>query len=139
MSFLPTSPLRLDLLGSSPCCFTTIADLNYRDRDYSTVPDGAYFILVNTARLDIPADFAVPDMIKSRARDWKAAWFIAQTRVFSSQALFKVYPYLTSILLFSAGVVCIPPTDFYSEPHWSMGENFIRLLGTLSLTYITVY
>ncbi|KAL8290516.1 hypothetical protein RQP46_002774 [Phenoliferia psychrophenolica] len=70
-----------------------------------TIPDGAYFILVNTARLDIPADFEVPDMIKNRARDWKAAWFIAQT----------------------AGVVCIPPTDFYSEPHWSMGENFIRL------------
>ncbi|KAK4699580.1 kynurenine aminotransferase, partial [Phenoliferia sp. Uapishka_3] len=70
-----------------------------------TVPDGAYFILVNTARLEIPEDFPVPDMIKGRARDWKAAWFIAQT----------------------AGVVCIPPTDFYSEPHWSMGENFIRL------------
>ncbi|KAM0749870.1 PLP-dependent transferase [Meredithblackwellia eburnea MCA 4105] len=70
-----------------------------------TIPDGSYFILVNTERLEIPADFEVPDMIKGRARDWKAAWFVAQT----------------------AGVVTIPPTDFYSEPHWPLGELFIRI------------
>lgn len=40
------------------------------------------------------------------ARDWHAAWFVAQT----------------------AGVVSIPPTDFYDESHWGLGENFLRLL-----------
>jgi kynurenine aminotransferase len=76
---------------------------------------------VEIAGLQIPDDFEVPDMIKDRARDWKAAWFIAQT----------------------AGVVAIPPTvcsqsevfggritdaqvqDFYSEAHWPIGEQFV--------------
>ncbi|GAA5829172.1 hypothetical protein JCM11251_004149 [Rhodosporidiobolus azoricus] len=70
-----------------------------------TVPHGAYFVLVNTERLEIPADFEVPDLIKGRARDWIVAWFVAQT----------------------AKVVLIPPTDFYSEPHWHLGENYIRV------------
>ncbi|GAA5973367.1 hypothetical protein JCM11641_003095 [Rhodosporidiobolus odoratus] len=70
-----------------------------------TVPQGAYFVLVNTSRLEIPADFEIPDLIKGRARDWVAAWFIAQT----------------------AKVVLIPPTDFYSQPHWNLGENYIRV------------
>ncbi|BGP18974.1 hypothetical protein JCM10213_002606 [Rhodosporidiobolus nylandii] len=70
-----------------------------------TVPEGAYFVLVNTSRLEIPADFEVPELIHGRARDWIAAWFIAQT----------------------AKVVLIPPTDFYSKPHWGLGENYIRV------------
>lgn len=45
----------------------------------STIPEGAYFILVNVANLRVPADFEVPDMIKGRSNDWKVSWFIAQT------------------------------------------------------------
>lgn len=44
-----------------------------------TVPEGAYFVMVNTSRLEIPSDFEIPDLIKGRARDWVVAWFIAQT------------------------------------------------------------
>jgi len=44
-----------------------------------TVPHGAYFVLVNTSRLQIPEDFEVPTLIEGRARDWVCAWFIAQT------------------------------------------------------------
>ncbi|GAA5908816.1 kynurenine--oxoglutarate transaminase [Sporobolomyces salmoneus] len=70
-----------------------------------TVPHGAYFVLVNTSRLQIPADFEIPKLIEGRAKDWICAWFIAQT----------------------AKVVFIPPTDFYSKEHWSLGENWIRV------------
>ncbi|BGO88895.1 hypothetical protein NBRC10512_000527 [Rhodotorula toruloides] len=70
-----------------------------------TIPEGAYFVLVNTSRLEIPSDFEIPDLIKGRARDWVVAWFVAQT----------------------AKVVLIPPTDFYSREHWSLGENWIRV------------
>ncbi|GAA6042628.1 hypothetical protein JCM8097_008251 [Rhodosporidiobolus ruineniae] len=70
-----------------------------------TVPQGAYFVLVNTSRLDIPADFEIPEIIEGRARDWVVAWFVAQ----------------------KAKVVLIPPTDFYSKPHWGLGENWIRV------------
>lgn len=45
----------------------------------STLPEGAYFVLVNTSRLEIPSDFEIPDLIKGRARDWVVAWFVAQT------------------------------------------------------------
>lgn len=78
----------------------------------STLPEGAYFVLVNTARLEIPADFEVPDLIKGRARDWVVAWFVAQT----------------------AKVVLIPPTDFYSKPHWDLGKDWIRVCVALALS-----
>ncbi|GJN88082.1 hypothetical protein Rhopal_001038-T1 [Rhodotorula paludigena] len=70
-----------------------------------TVPEGAYFVLVNTSRLEIPADFEIPTLIEGRARDWVVAWFVAQT----------------------AKVVLIPPTDFYSQPHWNLGSDWIRV------------
>lgn len=90
----------------------------------STIPDGAYFVLVNTEALQIPADFAVPDMIKNRARDWYASWFVAQTCVSLPT---RTGASAHSLLLCSAGVVTIPPTDFYSEPHWDLGQDFIRM------------
>merc|ERR1711939_349208 len=70
-----------------------------------TVPDGAYYILVNIERLQIPDDFETLDIIKHKPNDWRAAWFIAKT----------------------AGVVTIPPTDFYSAGHTDIGEKFIRI------------
>lgn len=69
-----------------------------------TIPHGAYFVLVNTKRLEIPDEFESLDLIKSRGRDWRAAWFVAKT----------------------AGVVAIPVTDFYSKEHESQGEDWIR-------------
>jgi len=70
-----------------------------------TQPDGAYFIFVDIEKLKIPDDFETLDIIKDRTRDWRAAWFIAQT----------------------CGVVVIPPTDFYSKENANIGANYIRL------------
>jgi kynurenine aminotransferase len=70
-----------------------------------SIPDGAYFILLNTSQLELPSSFIAPDIIKGRARDWSVAWFVAET----------------------AGVVTIPPTDFYSVGNWSLGENYLRI------------
>lgn len=42
----------------------------------STIPDGSYFILVNTTRLQIPEDFVVPDMIVNRARDCSSLLYV---------------------------------------------------------------
>ncbi|KAM0787952.1 hypothetical protein ACM66B_006156 [Microbotryomycetes sp. NB124-2] len=69
-----------------------------------TIPDGSYFVLVNWEKMQIPDDFEVLPQIENRALDWKAAWFIAKT----------------------AKVVCIPTTDFYSEPDWNIGEKYVR-------------
>jgi kynurenine aminotransferase len=44
-----------------------------------SVPDGAYFVLVNTASLEMPEDFEVLELIKDRPRDWKMSWFIVKT------------------------------------------------------------
>ena len=43
-----------------------------------TIPEGAYFILVNTEKLELPASFIRPEILKGRARDWLVSWFIAQ-------------------------------------------------------------
>ncbi|PLW34057.1 hypothetical protein PCASD_14488 [Puccinia coronata f. sp. avenae] len=70
-----------------------------------TVPDGSYFVLVETSKVKIPASFEILSLIKTRSRDWHMCWFVAKV----------------------AGVVCIPPSDFYSSDHVSIGENFIRI------------
>ncbi|POW00248.1 hypothetical protein PSHT_13125 [Puccinia striiformis] len=70
-----------------------------------TVPDGSYFVLVESSKIKIPSEFEILELIKNRSRDWHICWFIAKV----------------------AGVVCIPPSDFYSSDHVSIGENFIRI------------
>ncbi|MBW0470785.1 hypothetical protein O181_010500 [Austropuccinia psidii MF-1] len=70
-----------------------------------TVPDGSYFVLVESTRIEIPEDFEIIDLVKPRPRDWHMCWFIAKV----------------------AGVVCIPPSDFYSPEHLSIGQNFVRI------------
>lgn len=67
-----------------------------------TMPDGAYFILMNNERIKIPDDFVIPDMVrmlinffetaeckpshyhpflqlKNRPKDWHVSWFMAHT------------------------------------------------------------
>ncbi|KAF8332076.1 pyridoxal phosphate-dependent transferase [Cantharellus anzutake] len=70
-----------------------------------TMPDGSYFVLVDNSSIQIPDDFVIPDIVnQGRPRDWIVSWFIVQT----------------------AGVVCIPPSDFYSPKHIPIGEQFSR-------------
>lgn len=69
------------------------------------VPDGSYFVLVEASKVKIPQDFEILELVRPRSRDWHMCWFIAKV----------------------AGVVCIPASDFYSQEHVSIGQNFIRI------------
>lgn len=70
-----------------------------------TIPQGSYFVLVNTERLHMPEDYVVPDIVKNRTIDWQKAFWIAET----------------------AGVVTIPPTDFYPPHLHDIGSKFLRI------------
>ncbi|CAH7689957.1 pyridoxal phosphate-dependent transferase [Phakopsora pachyrhizi] len=70
-----------------------------------TLPDGAYFVLVETSKIKVPEGFEMNEIVKERPKDWKLCWFIAKT----------------------AGVVCIPPSEFYCKEHVSICENYIRI------------
>ncbi|KAL7009123.1 arylformamidase [Cystobasidiomycetes sp. EMM_F5] len=61
--------------------------------------------MINTKRLHLPEDWVIPDIVKHRTRDWHLAFFIAQ----------------------KAGVVLIPPTDFYPEHLQHIGSDFLRI------------
>ncbi|KNE57821.1 hypothetical protein AMAG_04668 [Allomyces macrogynus ATCC 38327] len=72
-----------------------------------TVPDGSYFILVDTSRIAIPADewkeiCAVP--MPSTNRDWRVCYWLT-TKI---------------------GVAAIPPSSFYSPENAHLAENLAR-------------
>lgn len=58
---------------TSPCALAALFPSG------STVPQGSYFVMVNTKRLHLPDDYVVPDIVKKRTRDWQLAFFVAQT------------------------------------------------------------
>jgi aspartate/methionine/tyrosine aminotransferase len=91
----------INLVCHSKLPYSKLAALTFA----STVPQGAYFVLINVKRLKIPDNFEVLDQLKNRSRDWHAAWFFAQ----------------------EAGVVAIPCGDFYSDDHADMAANYVRL------------
>lgn len=70
-----------------------------------TIPDGAYFVLLETCQLEIPKDFEMIEPVKSKPRDWQICWFIAK----------------------QVGVVCIPASDFYSDQHQDLCPNYVRI------------
>ena len=43
-----------------------------------TVPEGAYYVLVNTSRIEIPEDFTFPAHMIDREPDYKMSWFFIQ-------------------------------------------------------------
>ncbi|KAH7875640.1 aminotransferase [Lentinula edodes] len=51
-------------------CFDTLG-LSY------TNPEGSYFILLDISRVEFPDDYAFPQSVLGRGRDFKACWFIA--------------------------------------------------------------
>lgn len=67
-------------------------------------PEGGYFVLVNMAKVKIPAEYTFPPHVESRPRDFKLAWFLIQ----------------------ELGVAAIPPTEFYTEQNAHLAENYIR-------------
>ncbi|KAH8915666.1 PLP-dependent transferase [Atractiella rhizophila] len=70
-----------------------------------TIPQGGYFVLVCTDKLNIPDSFEADPIVKGFAADYRTSFFITQT----------------------AGVVSIPVSAFHSEAHWGIGEHFVRL------------
>lgn len=73
----------------------------------ATVPDGSYFILLDTSRIRIPeADWQelckIP--LPSQNRDWKLCYWLT-TKI---------------------GVAAIPPSSFYSDSNSHLAENMAR-------------
>ncbi|CDZ96359.1 1-aminocyclopropane-1-carboxylate synthase, and related proteins [Phaffia rhodozyma] len=69
-----------------------------------TMPQGAYFILVDLGRFKWPENYVFPDYLEERGRDFKVCWFLGQ----------------------ELGVVAIPPSEFYTPDHVHIGERFAR-------------
>jgi kynurenine aminotransferase len=69
-----------------------------------TEPDGGYSVLVNFARLKIPAEYQFPEYIASRARDFKLSWF----------------------LIVEFGLAAIPPSEFYLVENAHVAEDYLR-------------
>jgi len=69
-----------------------------------TLPEGAYFILMDILKVTWPDDYPFPKSVEGRGRDFKACWFIAQ----------------------EFGVSSIPVSEFYCEEHVHIGEQYAR-------------
>ncbi len=67
-------------------------------------PEGGYFVLVNMAKVKVPADYPFPAHVESRPRDFKLAWFLIQ----------------------EVGVAAIAPTEFYTDGNAHLAEDYIR-------------
>ncbi|ORY90358.1 pyridoxal phosphate-dependent transferase [Syncephalastrum racemosum] len=69
-----------------------------------TVPEGAYYILVNTTQINVPEDYPFPAELDSRGADFKTCYWLTK----------------------ELGVCAIPPSEFYSRDHWDLAANFAR-------------
>ena len=70
-------------------------------------PEGGYFVLVNMAKVKLPADYPFPDHVKDRPRDFKLSWFLIQ----------------------EVGVAAIPPTEFYTDKNAHIGRGLVAICG----------
>ncbi|KAK3831420.1 MAG: aminotransferase class I and II [Linnemannia elongata] len=69
-----------------------------------TIPEGSYFILVNTDKIQVPEDYKFPDLLWKRPKDFRTCYWLTK----------------------EIGVCAIPPTEFYSKPNQVLAENFAR-------------
>ncbi|KAI8074914.1 pyridoxal phosphate-dependent transferase [Gongronella butleri] len=69
-----------------------------------TLPQGAYYILVNTSKIKYPKDYDFPDILHQRGNDFKMCYWMTK----------------------EIGVTSIPPSEFVSKDHWSVVEDFAR-------------
>ncbi|KAI0303872.1 1-aminocyclopropane-1-carboxylate synthase 1 [Russula brevipes] len=69
-----------------------------------TLPEGTYFVLMDSSNVKFPDDYPFPESVLGRGRDFRASWFIAM----------------------EVGVSSIPVSEFYCEEHVSLGESYIR-------------
>ncbi|KAJ1863256.1 arylformamidase [Coemansia sp. RSA 989] len=68
------------------------------------VPDGAYYLLVNAAAIKIPDTYEFPPFIEQRGPNFKLVYFFIK----------------------EFGVSGIPPTEFYSDEHKPLANDYIR-------------
>ncbi|CAO3592513.1 unnamed protein product [Absidia cylindrospora] len=69
-----------------------------------TSPQGAYYILVNTSKIQYPLDYSFPEILEQRGGDFKMCYWLTK----------------------ELGVCAIPPSEFYTKEHWSLAKNFAR-------------
>lgn len=69
-----------------------------------TIPEGAYYILVNTSKIQIPKDYKFPAILDDRGDDFKTCYWLAK----------------------EIGVCAIPPSEFYMKEHRAMASHFAR-------------
>lgn len=69
-----------------------------------TVPEGAYYILVNTSKIQIPKDFEFPEILNDRGDDFNMCYWLTK----------------------QIGVCAIPPSEFYAKEHWPLAAHFAR-------------
>ncbi|KAG0170502.1 hypothetical protein DFQ28_010724 [Apophysomyces sp. BC1034] len=69
-----------------------------------TIPDGAYFILVNTSKITLPQDYPFPEELNERGDDFKVCYWLTK----------------------EIGVCAIPPSEFYIKEHWPLAKHFAR-------------
>lgn len=69
-----------------------------------TIPEGAYYLLVDFSKVKIPENYEYPEDLKSRAKDFRTAYW----------------------LINEIGVVAIPPTEFYIKEHEHVAEELLR-------------
>ncbi|CAG8449271.1 2694_t:CDS:2 [Diversispora eburnea] len=69
-----------------------------------TIPQGSYFILANSAKIQVPEDYEFPEIIKKRPRDFKVCYWMAK----------------------EIGVVAIPPSEFYCEENRYLAKDYVR-------------
>jgi len=67
-------------------------------------PEGGYFVLVNMAKVRLPADYDFPPHVASRPRDFKLSWFLIK----------------------EFGVAAIPPTEFFTDANAHIVEDWLR-------------
>ena len=94
-----------DELGLPVSNFTTHLNCTFADPapQYSD-PEGGYFVLVNMAKVKLPADYGFPPHVANRPRDFKLSWF----------------------LIMEVGVAAIPPTEFYTPGNAHLAEDYLR-------------
>ncbi|CAO3701628.1 unnamed protein product [Rhizopus stolonifer] len=69
-----------------------------------TVPEGSYFILVNTSKIQIPQDYIFPELLEDRGDDFKMCYWLTK----------------------EIGVCAIPPSEFYMKDHWPLASKYAR-------------
>ncbi|KAF2233438.1 PLP-dependent transferase, partial [Viridothelium virens] len=73
-------------------------------------PAGAHYVMLNAAKLRIPADYIFPEKVKGKSRDWKLCWFVLQ----------------------EAGVATIPVSASFSKPDTHVGDEYLRFVACKS-------